>query len=225
MWRLYLPFRRPQGMTGLFMIWLGQMLSGIASSITAVALPIWIFSITDSGTAVGLLEFFFFGSYLLAALFAGILIDRYPRKMMMLVYDFMSLSAMAILLVIQTVGFLNVWHLYFAAIFQGMGFAFQSPSYSAAIAIMVPKKQYIRANGLMSLLNDGPEIFGPLLAGGLYMIIGLNGILAVNLLAFVFSIGALLFVDVPSKPRSREEEISQKKFLKQTVYGIKYILK
>src|ERR1051326_5645154 len=111
MWRLYLPFRRPQGMTGLFMIWLGQMISGIASSITAVALPIWIFSITDSGAAVGLLEFFFFGSYLLAALYAGILIDRSDRKTMMLMYDFLSLSGLAVLLVLQTAGVLQVWHL------------------------------------------------------------------------------------------------------------------
>ncbi|HEX6035730.1 MAG TPA: hypothetical protein VFY83_14915, partial [Anaerolineales bacterium] len=57
-------FQRPSGMRGLFTIWLGQMVSGIASSITAVALPIWIFSITESGTAVGVLEFFFFASYL-----------------------------------------------------------------------------------------------------------------------------------------------------------------
>jgi MFS family permease len=211
-------------MKGLLIIWLGQIVSGIASSITAVALPIWIFSITGSGTAVGLLEFFFFGSYLLSALFAGVLIDRYPRKMMMLVYDFTSLSAMAVLLVIQTAGGLNVWHLYIASVVQGIGFAFQSPSYSAAIAMMIPKKQFTRANGLMSLLNDGPEIFGPLLAGGLYLLVGLNGILAINLLAFVFSIGALLFVDVPSNPHKQNEQLSAKKFLKQTVYGIQYIL-
>ena len=86
------------------MIWLGQMVSGIASSITAVALPIWIFSITDSGTAVAFLEFFFFGSYLLVVLFAGILIDRSDRKTMMLMYDFLSLSGLAVLLVLQTRG-------------------------------------------------------------------------------------------------------------------------
>src|SRR6266508_6152656 len=203
-------FPRPNGMKGLFVIWLGQIVSGIASSITAVALPIWIFSITGSGTAVGLLEFFFFGSYLLFVLFAGVLIDRYNRKMMMLVYDFTSLSAIAVLLVLQTSGVLNVWHLYLAAIFQGVGFAFQSPSYSAAITTMVPKIQYIRANGLMSLLNDGPDIFGPLLAGGLYMIVGLSGILSINLLALVFSIGALLFVDVPTAPHTFEGELSHK---------------
>ena len=218
-------FPRPNGMKGLFIIWLGQIVSGIASSTTSVALPIWIFSLTGSGTAVGLLEFFFFGSYLLFVLFAGVLIDRYNRKMMMLVYDFTSLSAMAILLVLQTSGLVEVWHLYVAAVFQGIGFAFQSPSYSAAITNMVPKKQYMRANGLMSLLNDGPEIFGPLLAGSLFLIVGLEGILAINLLAFVLSIGALLFVDVPSTPQSQDTDASQKRFLKETLYGIRYIFR
>src|SRR5215208_466194 len=215
-------FPRPNGMKGLFIIWLGQIVSGIASSITSVALPIWIFSLTGSGTAVGLLEFFFFGSYLIFVLFAGVLIDRYNRKMMMLVYDFTSLSTMAVLLVLETSGLLQVWHLYLAAIFQGVGFAFQSSSYSAAITTMVPKKQYIRANGLMSLLNDGPDIFGPLVAGGMYLMFGLGGILSFNLLAFVFSIGALLFVDVPSAPQTREGVLSHTRFFKEIMYGIRY---
>ncbi len=207
------------------MIWLGQMVSGIASSITAVALPIWIFSITDSGTAVGLLEFFFFGSYLLTVPFAGILIDRSNRKNMMLVYDVLSLSGLAILLVLQTAGLLEVWHLYVAAVLQGMGSAFQSPSYAAAITTMVSKKQYIRANGLMSLLYEVPGIFGPLLAGVMYLVIGLNGILAINLVTFLISIGVLLLVEVPQPPRTVEGELSHSKFLNEAIYGIKYILR
>jgi MFS transporter, DHA3 family, macrolide efflux protein len=222
---LDLPFPRPHGLKGLFVIWLGQFVSGVASSITTVALPIWIFSVTGSGIAVGLLEFFFFGSYLLVILFAGVLIDRYNRKVMMLLYDFMSLSALAVLLVLQSSGSLQVWQLYVAAVVQGVGYAFQSPSYSAAISIMVPQKQYIRANGLMSLLNDGPDIFGPLLAGSLYIISGLQGILALNLLALVFSIGTLLFVEIPATPHTREGQLSQSKFRKQVLYGIKYIFR
>jgi hypothetical protein len=210
-------------MTGLFIIWLGQMISGIASSITTVALPIWIFSITDSGTAVGLLEFFYFGSYLLVVLFAGIIIDRSDRKTMMLMYDFLSLSALAVLLVLQTAGVLEVWHLYIAAVFQGVGLAFQSPSYLAAITTMVPRKQYVRANGLMSLLDDIPGIFGPLLAGITYLILGLSGILAVNLIAFVVSIGFLLFVEIPATPQTLEGQLSHKMFLNEAIYGIKYI--
>jgi hypothetical protein len=205
------------------MIWLGQMISGIAASITTVALPIWIFSITESGAAVGLLEFFFFSSYLLVVPIAGILIDRSNRKKMMLVYDFLSFSGLAVLLVLQTVGLLEVWHLYVSAVLQGIGSAFQSPSYAAAITTMVSKKQYIRANGLISLLYDMPGIFGPLLAGVMYLVIGLNGILALNLLALVISISVLLFVEVPQPPKTLEGQLSHNKFLNEAFYGIKYI--
>ena len=216
--------QRPNGMRGFFTIWLGQVIAGIASGITSVALPIWIFSITESGTAVGLLEFFFFGAYLLAVPFAGIIIDRSDRKKMMLVYDFLSLSGLAVLLLLQTVGLLNVWPLYISAILQGVGSAFQSPSYAAAITTMVSKKQYVRANSLVSLLYEIPGIFGPILAGVMYMVVGLTGILAINLLAFVVSIGALLFVDVPPPPKTAEGVLSHSKFLDEAIYGIKYIL-
>lgn len=223
MWKIALPFRRPQGMRGLFIIWLGQIVSGIASSITAVALPIWIFSITDSGAAVGLLEFFYFGSYLLAVLFAGILIDRSDRKTMMLMHDFLSLFGLTVLLALQTAGQLEVWHLYVSAVFEGIGLAFQAPSYAAAITTMVPRKQYVRANGLISLLYDIPGIFGPILAGVMYLAIGLSGIIALNLFAFIVSIGLLLFVEVPATPHTAEGERSQRRFLNEAIYGIKYI--
>jgi hypothetical protein len=88
---------------------------------------------------------------------------------------------------------------------------------------MVSKHQYIRANGLISLLYEFPGIFGPLLAGVMYLVIGLSGILAVNLLAFVVSIGILLFVDVPEPPRTAEGVLSHSKFLDEAIYGIKYI--
>src|SRR5215211_4033344 len=130
--KLDFSFRRPNGMRGLFIIWLGQMVSGIASGITAVALPIWILNFTEgSGTAIGIWEFFFFGSYLLVVQFAGVLIDRYNHKLMMLVYDLLSLSTIAVLLLLELVGKLELWHLYVAAVVQGVGFAFYSPSYSA----------------------------------------------------------------------------------------------
>jgi DHA3 family macrolide efflux protein-like MFS transporter len=218
-------FRRPHGMRGIFIIWLGQMISGMASGITAVALPIWILNFTGgSGTAIGIWEFFFFGSYLLVVQFAGVLIDRYNHKLMMLVYDFSSLLAMAVLLVLETTGKLELWHLYVAAVIQGIGFAFHSSSFSAAITTMVSKKQYVRANGLMALIYDIPEIFAPILAGTLILIFGLRGILAINVLAFVLSIGALLYVEVPSTPHTVEGERSRSRLIKEVIYGIRYIL-
>ena len=143
---------RPNGLQGLFIIWLGQMISGVASSITFFALPIWILNKTGtSGSALAYWESFFFASYLMVVLFAGVFIDRYNRKTMMLVYDFLLLSATAILLVLESSNKLEVWHLYLSAVFQGVGFAFRLPSYSSVITILVPRKQYVRANGMISL--------------------------------------------------------------------------
>jgi len=218
--------RRPKGMRGIYVIWLGQMISGIASSITFFALPAWILENTDiSGNALGPWEAIFFGSYLAVVLFAGVLIDRYSRKMMMLVYDFMSLTAITILLVLQATDSLAVWHLYVAAIIQGVGFAFQAPSYAAAITTMVSRKQYLRANGIISLLDNAPGIFGPILALTLIRFLGLTSILGINLLAYVISIGALLFVEIPPSPHTEEGERSHTQFLREAMYGIRYIFR
>jgi MFS family permease len=202
------------------------MVSGIASSITFFALPAWILSRTEaSGSALGSWESIFFGSYLAVILFAGVLIDRYNRKGMMLVYDILSLIAVSTLLVFENAGILTVWHLYIAAIFQGVGFAFQSPSYSAAITTMVSKKDYVRANGFISLLDHAPSVFGPILAVLLIRNIGLSGILTINLLTYIVSIGALLFVRVPQPVQTLEGESSHSRFLQEAMYGIRYILK
>ena len=116
-----LPFRRPRGLQGIFIIWLGQMVSGTSSSITFFALPAWILSRTESsGNALGSWESLFFMSYLVVILFAGVFVDRYPRKAMMLVYDALSLVAAAILLIFEQANILNIWHLYLAAILQGI---------------------------------------------------------------------------------------------------------
>ena len=216
--------QRPNGMQGLFIIWLGQMVAGIATSMALFAQIHWISKETGaSGTALGYWESFYFAAYLFFVLFALFFIDRYPRKTMMLLYDFLLLSATAVLLVLESSGSLKTWHIYLNAVIQGVGYAFRLPTYSSVITILVPRRQYVRANGMLSLLYDTPEIFGPLLAGLLYATLGLKGILAINLISFVFSIGALLFVHIPPTPDTLD--FSHTGLFKEAIYGIKYILK
>ena len=218
--------RRPNGMNGLFIIWLGQMISGIATTTTFYSLPFWITERTGaSGSALSYWESFFFASYLFFVLFALFFIDRFPRKAMMLLYDFLLMSATAILLALEISGKLEIWHIYLNAVIQGVGYAFRLPTYSSVITVLVPRKQYVRANGMLSLLYDIPEIFGPVLAGLLFLTLGVKGILAINLISFVFSIGALLFVDIPPTPHTPEGELSHAGLFKEAMYGIRYILK
>jgi MFS family permease len=116
-----------------------------------------------------------------------------------------------------------VWHLYITASITGVFQAFQWPAYSAAISTMVSKEQYGRANGMMSLVEAGPAVASPLLAGALLPIIGLTGVMLVDVITFVFAIGALLVVHVPQPQTTEAGRQGQGGILKESVYGFKYI--
>ena len=213
-------------MPGFLLIWFGQMISATATSTTTFALYIWIIKKTAGGSSVGVMEFFFFSATLLVAPIAGMMVDRYNRKATMLVYDIASLAITVLILTLYFFQALEVWHLYVATIVQGVGYAFQWPAYRAVISTMIPKARYVRANGMMSLLDDVPDVFSPILAGVILgPIIGLTGILVINVVAFVFSIGALLITDIPQIPHTVEGEQSHSVLWKEWAFGFLYIIK
>lgn len=217
------PNHRPSGMFGFTVVWIGQIVSVLSTNMTAFALTIWVFEKTGSATALGLMQVFFITPYLLITPFAGVMVDRHNRKVMMMVSDLVAGLATISILILQATGSLQVWQLYAAAIFQGLGNAFQWPAYSATISMMVSKEQYGRANGMMSLIDSGPGVLAPLMAGALLPILGLTGILSLDVATFIFAIGILFFVHIPQPPRTREGAQARGNMLREAAFGFKYI--
>src|SRR5215216_6015288 len=214
---------RPTGMFGFTIVWLGQIVSVLATNMSAFALTIWVFQKTGSATALGLVQVFFITPLLIITPFAGVMVDRHNRKLMMMVSDLIAGLATISVLLLQFFGVLEVWHLYVAAIFQGLGNSFQWPAYSAAITTMIPKEQYGRANGMMSLMEMGPGVFAPLLAGALLPIIGLTGVLSFDVVTFILAIMILLAVHIPQPRRTEEGTQAQGGLLKEAAVGFQYI--
>ncbi len=217
--------RRPGGLAGFTLVWIGQLVSVLASSATSFALTIWAYETTGSATALGVISTSFLLPFLLLSPIAGAMVDRYNRKLMMMVSDLAAAAATTAVLILHATGGLTVWHLYLTSILIGLGNTFQWPAYSAAITTMVPKEQYQRANGMMGLVDSGPGVLAPLLAGALYPIAGLTGILVLDLATFVLAIGTLLAVEVPTPPRSTEGEAARGHLLAEAIFGFKYIFK
>jgi len=214
---------RPTGMFGFTMVWLGQIVSVLATNMSAFALTIWVFEKTGSATALAWVQVFFITPLLIISPFAGVMVDRHNRKLMMMMSDLTAgLGTIAILL-LQAFGILEVWHLYAAAVLQGLGNAFQWPAYSAAISTMIPKEQYGRANGMMSLIEMGPGILAPMLAGALLPVIHLTGILSLDVVTFVLAISILFFVHIPQPARTAEGAQGQGTIFKEAVFGFRYI--
>ncbi len=215
--------RRPAGMFGFTIVWLGQIVSVLASSMSQFGLSIWMYDQTKSALAMGVMQVFFITPFLLISPIAGVMVDRHNRKLMMMVSDLGAGLATVSILILQYFGLLEFWHLYVTSIIYGLGMAFQWPAYSAAISTMVPKEQYGRANGMMSIIEAGPGVFAPLMAGALLPVLGLTGLLFLDVATFIFAIGALLVVYIPQPVRTEEGQQGQGSVWKEAAYGFKYI--
>jgi MFS family permease len=210
-------------MFAFIVIWLGQIVSVLASGMSQFALTIFMYEKTNSATALGLMQVFYITPFLLISPFAGVMVDRYNRKLMMMVSDLGAGLATLGILAVLYFDVWQFWHMYVASVIFGLGNAFQWPAYSAAISTMIPKEQLGRANGLMSLMEAGPGVIAPLLAGALLPLIKLTGILFLDVATFLFAIGALLLVYIPQPARTREGVQASGGMLKEAVYGFKYI--
>jgi MFS family permease len=217
--------KRPTGMFGFTVVWVGQIVSLLGTSMTTFALTIWAYEVTGTATALALVGFFYITPMLVFSPIAGAIVDRQDRKLMMMVSDLASGVTTVAILILYLAGLLQIWQLYVAAAIQGLFQTFQWPAYSAAISVMIPKEQYGRANGMLSLAETGSNIFAPLLAGALIGIIGLTGILTIDIVTFCFAIGALLLVYIPKPKTTAEGLSSQGSIWKEAAYGFRYILK
>lgn len=215
--------KRPTGFAAFIVIWLTQMISVLASGMTSFSLSIWMYQQTESATAMGLMQVFYVTPFLVMSPIAGVMVDRYSRKLMMMVSDLAAVLGTVFLLVLFVFGKTEFWHLYLVSVLAGIGNTFQWPAYSAAISTMIPKEQLGRANGMMSLMETGPGLLAPILAGALLPVIKLEGILLFDLVTFFLAISGLAFVFIPNPRKTQDGQESKGSVWKEAVFGFKYI--
>lgn len=214
---------RPTGMVGFTIVWVGQLVSVLASNMSWFALTIWAFEMTGSATVLGGVQTAFILPFLVMSPFAGAMVDRYNRKLMMMVSDLGAVLATGGILTLNALDMLQIWHLYAACVIYGLSGTFQWPAYMAAISTMVPKEKYDRANGMMSLVDSGPAVFSPMIAGALLPLIGLVGILTIDVITFVIAIITLLVVFIPQPEKTIEGQAGSGTMVSEAAYGFKYI--
>lgn len=215
--------KRPTGFAAFIVIWLSQIVSVLASGMTGFALSIWMYQQTESATAMGGIQVAYIIPFLVMSPLAGVLVDRHSRKLMMMISDITGGLGTLFILAMFVTGQLEFWHLYLSAILNGLGNTFQWPAYSAAISTMIPKEQLGRVNGMMSLMEAGPGVIAPLLAGALLPAIGLNGILIFDVVTFVLAVFALSLVSIPAPRKTEEGQAGSGNILREALYGFRYI--
>ena len=159
----------PTGMRTFLIIWLGQLVSMIGSGLTSFALGVWIYDQTGEATPFALTVLFGSLPGVLLAPVAGAIADRWNRRLIMIVSDTGAalLTLFIAFILFFSDGGLQVWHIYGVALIGSSLGVFQWSAYQPSITMMVPKKHFGRASGMMQAGDAVRGIIAPLLAGAL----------------------------------------------------------
>lgn len=215
--------KAPTGMRAFTVVWIGQVLSLLGSNMTGFALTIWAYQITGEATALALVGFFSFAPGILMSPIAGALVDRWNRKLVMMISDVAAGISTIVVLLLYLTDSLQIWHLFVTGAFAATFQAFQWPAYSAAISTMLPKSQYARASGMMSLAESIAQIAAPAIAGVLLVALGIGGVLIIDVLTFIFAVSAVAFVHIPQPEQSQDGAANKGSLLKESLFGFRYI--
>jgi MFS transporter, DHA3 family, macrolide efflux protein len=212
----------PTGLLGFTVVWLGQFVSMVGTGMTQFGITIWAYQLTGKATALALVGFFAFAPVILFSPLAGAIVDRVPRKIVMIASDLAAGFSTVALLLLHLTGHLQLWHLFATGFLAGAFGSFQFPAYSAAISLMMEKKHYARADAMLGLAEAASGIIAPMLAGGLLVLIGIRGIFVIDIATFLFAICALLVVFIP-EPKRAEHEGAPSSLWKDSTFGFRYI--
>ncbi|MEV0679063.1 MFS transporter [Actinosynnema sp. NPDC050436] len=177
-------------------VWAGQLVSVIGSALTAFVLGVWVYLGTGSVTQFVLIQFCAVLPGILLAPYAGAFADRYDRKKIMLCADSAAGLVTVFLLVAVSTDSLAVWQVYLASALTATLNTFHIIAYQALVPALVPKEHLGRINGLMQI-TQGVQIAAPLVAGALLGLVGLRGVLVIDVVTMVFAVGALLAARLP----------------------------
>jgi MFS transporter, DHA3 family, macrolide efflux protein len=215
----------PKTMKTFLVLWIGQVLSTIGSGMTGFALGVWIFQQTGQATPFALVVLFSSLPRILLSPLAGSLADRWNRRLLMILADAGSALTTLALVILIFSGRLEIWHIYLMALVSSSFTAFQGPAYSASIVHLVPRQHLGRANGLVQMAQAVEMLAAPLLAGTLFVFIGLRGIILIDFFTFFFAIGTLLLIRIP-QPKLSEAESTQAargRVWKDAAFGWRYL--
>ena len=189
-------------MRPFFVIWTGQAFSLLGSQLVQFAIVWWLTRATGSATMLALATLVALLPQIILGPFAGALVDRWSRRVVMIVADTVIAVATLALALLFWRNVIQVWHIYLLLLVRAMGGAFHWPAMQASTPLMVPQKHLPRIAGLNQTLGGLAGILIPPLGALAIEALPMQGVLAIDVLTAAPAIVSLLFIAIPQPPRA-----------------------
>jgi DHA3 family macrolide efflux protein-like MFS transporter len=187
------------------LLWQGQMVSILGDVVYSIALGFWILAVTGSTALMGGLLAASTLPRILVSPVAGVVVDRFERRRLMIWMDVIRGAAVVAVAVGAFTGFLQVWMVFAAGVILGLCGAFFSPAVSSVIPDITGTTKVVQANSVFSMLGTGGNIIGNAGGGFLFQVLGAPILFLFNGLSYIVSAVCLLFTQFPRVIHAQEE--------------------
>jgi amino acid adenylation domain-containing protein len=175
-----------------------QLVSILGSALTEFAVPLWLYTRTGSLATFAVLATLGLVPGLLVLPLAGAIVDRGDRRRIMLLSDCAAGVTQAAMIALLLLGHLGTAAIYVMITLLSVALTFQRLSFASAVPQLVPKRYLGHANGLVQMSGGLAQLVVPVVAVAALAWFGIGGILALDVISYVVSIGVVLGVRFPA---------------------------
>ncbi|OXM13866.1 MFS transporter [Paenibacillus herberti] len=225
------PMRALRFQKAFLILLAARMVTRFGDSIDSIAYSWMVYQLTGSKMLMGSLFALNFVPGILFSLFAGVLVDRLPKKQLLFFTYAMRGTIVALTAFLLWKGWLQTWHLFLFTFLNSTLECFSSPAETSLVPRLLPKPLLLSGNSLSTSVSRISELAGLAVAGGIISWIGLSGAILVDSITFYLSALLLLLLRIPNGEPLDETDADQGKatttpdrdFWKELKHGLSFV--
>lgn len=203
--------------------WSGQLVSLLGSSVASFVIIWWITEETGSALYLSFAALVGFAPIVLLGPFTGVLVDRWDRRKLIGVVDFLQALTTVGLIFLFWFTDVSIWQVLVLLALRGVFQAFHGPAVAAVMPLMVPEERLSRMNGVNYLLTGMVNLVGPVVAALLLELWTISQILWIDAATFLVAVVPLLVIRIPAVVEKMDALENRSSFKMEFKEGLAFI--
>ncbi|NLD87442.1 MAG: MFS transporter [Clostridiales bacterium] len=200
---------KPKTNYGKFLlIWSGELVSAIGGGLTSFGLGVYVFKNTGSAGSMALVTLLAFLPTMLISVPAGVLADRYDRRLLMIAGDGLSALGLVYILVCMLSGGAALYQICIGVFVSSVFSSLIGPSYRATVTDLLTREEYSKASGMMSVAGSARYLISPIIAGILLTVSDIKLLLLIDICTFFLTAACTAVVREGFKSKTAENKMT-----------------
>lgn len=195
--------------TKFLLLCLGSLIASIGTGLTSFGLSVYVFEQTGLASATTLITLLAFLPSLLLSPLAGVLADKYDRRLLMILGDGLSALGIAFILVCMMNGEAQLYIIGAGVTISSIFSSLVEPAFRATVTDLLNKEEYTKASGLVQISGSAKYLLSPVIAGFLLAVSDIKLLLIIDICTIFITVAATFFVrkGIVSKTIENNEQL------------------